>query len=61
MNYRTAEKRVEAGMLLRRVVDTFWRGGPLIVLGDLQENPFDRAITHRTGLYALRKKDFQDD
>lgn len=60
VNYRSAEDRVTAGGLLRRVIDSFWTGDPLVVLGDLQSNPFDREITHRTGLHALRKKDFPD-
>lgn len=42
------------------MLDSFWSGEPLVVLGDLQSNPFDREITHRTGLHALRKKDFPD-
>ena len=50
VNHRTSEERQVAGQLLRRVIESFWSGGPLVVLGDLQSNPFDREITHRTGL-----------
>lgn len=42
---------------MRRTLGDFWRGGPLVVLGDLNANPFHDEITRREGLHALRKKD----
>jgi hypothetical protein len=46
--------------LVRRVLDDFWKGGPLVVLGDLQYNPFEALITGRRGIHALREKDGLD-
>ncbi len=44
--------------IMRNILDVFWSGGPLLVLGDLNANPWESEVTSRMGLYALRYKDW---
>ena len=44
--------------IMRDVLQDFWSGGPLVVMGDLNAHPWSAEITERHGLYALRWKDW---
>lgn len=44
--------------IARGVLDEFWVDGPLVVMGDLNANPWDHEISSRSGFYALRQKDW---
>ncbi|WP_437670201.1 endonuclease/exonuclease/phosphatase family protein [Sorangium sp. So ce131] len=57
VNYPTERERDHWAGCMRRTLAGFWTGGPLVVLGDMNANPFHDEITGREGLYALRKKD----
>ncbi len=57
VNYPTERERQHWGRCMRDTLGDFWTGGPLVVLGDLNANPFHDEITEREGLFALRKKD----
>ncbi len=53
----TEKERSRWGRVMRDVLSHFWRGRPLVVLGDLNANPFHEEVTDRDGLFALRSKD----
>jgi hypothetical protein len=54
------KKRLQWSALMGDALRTFWDGGPLIVLGDLNANPWSYEISSRDSLYALRRKDWPD-
>jgi len=56
-NSPTDAERGHWASCMRGTLDKFWKGGPLVVLGDLNANPFHDEITGRAGLHAVRKKD----
>jgi Endonuclease/Exonuclease/phosphatase family len=57
--HQIEERQAWAG-IMSEVVRDFWLGGPLIVMGDLNANPWSPEVTNRTGLYALRRKDWPE-
>jgi hypothetical protein len=57
--YESEDRQTWAG-IMNDVVRDFWSGGPLIVMGDLNAHPWSPEITDRSGLYALRRKDWPE-
>jgi hypothetical protein len=54
------KQRREWASIMSNVLQDFWDGGPLIVMGDLNAHPWSAEITARSGLYAIRGKDWPD-
>ncbi len=53
----TDGERADWADLVRGVLSSFWRDGPLIVAGDLNANPWHREVTYRKGWFASRTAD----
>jgi endonuclease/exonuclease/phosphatase family metal-dependent hydrolase len=53
----TESERADWADLVRGVLSSFWRDGPLIVAGDLNANPWHREVTYRKGWFASRTAD----
>jgi hypothetical protein len=60
MSHPDETERSEWGVIMRDILQDFWDGGPLIVLGDLNAHPWSPEVTKRRGLYALRWKDWPE-
>lgn len=52
------KKRREWASIMSNVLRDFWEDGPLIVMGDLNAHPWSAEVTARSGLYAVRRKDW---
>jgi hypothetical protein len=42
---------------VRTILGSFWKAGPLVVVGDLNANPWDFEVTRRNGWFASRRND----
>ena len=56
-SHPTPEQRADWAGIVRTILSSFWKTGPLIVAGDLNANPWDFEVTRRNGWFAWRRRD----